>query len=88
MKEYNNLIEAYEKLNIKDKRKEITEEIKELLAVFCLLSLEKGITEHPLLHSNMNDNEMGTEEDFLNSTYSYLISIKEMIGRYFDEDII
>lgn len=86
MKEYNNLIETFEKLNKKNKRDEITEELKELLAVFCLISLDKKNTENPLLHSNMNDNENGTEDDFLNSTYSYLISIKEMIGRYFNKD--
>ena len=84
MNEYNELIEAFSHLNIKDKREQVNEELRELFAVCHLLMIDKGIDEAPLLHSDMNDNK-GTEHDFLNSTYSYLISIKENIGKYFDE---
>ena len=85
MEEYYNLLDAFDKLDIEDKRAEITEELRELLAVFCLFMMEKDIVDTPLLHSDMNDYEEGTEHGFLNSTYAYLISIKENIGKYFYE---
>lgn len=83
MNEFNKLVETFDKLNIKDKRTQINEELKELLAVCTMLINEKGIADMPLLHENMND-ELELEDDFLNSTYSYIISIKENIGRYFE----
>ena len=84
MTEYNNLIEKYRCLNIKDKREEIIEELKELLVICSILMKEKGIVDIPLLHPNMNDSEIGIEDNFLDSTYAYLISIKENIGKYFN----
>jgi hypothetical protein len=83
MNEFNKLVETFDKLNIKDKRTQINEELKELLAICTMLINEKGITDMPLLHENMND-KLELEDDFLNSTYSYIISIKENIGRYFN----
>ena len=62
----------------------ISEELKELLAICNVLLEEKGLKDNSLLHSFMNDHESGTETDFLNSTYAYLISIKENIGKYFN----
>ena len=39
-----------------------------------------------LLHHEMNDYKTeNNEDDFLNSVYSYVISIKESLGRYLDE---
>ena len=84
MTEYNDLMEKFNDLNIKDKRNEISEELKELLAICNVLLEEKGLKDNSLLHSFMNDHESGTETDFLNSTYAYLISIKENIGKYFN----
>lgn len=84
MTEYNNLIEKYRCLNIKDKREEIIEELKELLVICSILMKEKGIVDIPLLDPNMNDSETGIEDNFLDSTYAYLISIKENIGKYFN----
>ncbi len=85
MNEYNNLIEEFDNLNIMDKRDEIIAEIKELFSVFHIMLLERGIADTPLIHPDMNDDGNGTEDDFLNSTYAYLISLKENIGKYFYE---
>ena len=83
MNEYNNLMETFNELNIKDKRTEINEELKELLDVCGMLLNEKGITDMQLSHPNMNET-LETEDDFLNSTYAYLMSVKENLGRYFN----
>ena len=82
MEEYNELIEAFGRLNSNTKRDEILYEVQELFALFH--SLTGG--SDTLLHTDMNEYETGLgEEEFLNSVYAYLISTKENIGRYLDK---
>ena len=86
MREYNEVINSFCKLNTDIKKTEINSELQELLSVLHMLCLEKGLDSSMLLHHEMNDfkNE-NNEDDFLNSVYSYVISIKESLGRYLDE---
>lgn len=82
MEEYNELIEAFCKLDANTKRDEILYEVQELFALFY--SLTGG--SDTLLHREMSEYESGLSEDeFLNSIYAYLISTKENIGKYLDK---
>lgn len=82
MEEYNELIEAFTKLQPSTKRDEIMYEVQELFALFH--SLTGG--SDTLLSTEMNDyiNGLG-EDEFLNSVYAYLVSTKENIGRYLEK---
>ncbi len=86
MKEYSELINSFCKLEKEIKKDEINSELQELLSVLHMLCIEKGIDSSMLLHHEMNDYKTeNNEDDFLNSVYSYVISIKESLGRYLDE---
>ena len=86
MKEYSELINSFCKLEKEIKKDEINSELQELLSVLHMLCIEKGIDSSMLLHHEMNDYKTeNIEDDFLNSVYSYVISIKESLGRYLDE---
>lgn len=86
MKEYSELINSFCKLEKEIKKDEINSELQELLSVLHMLCIEKGIDNSMLLHHEMNDYKTeNNEDDFLNSVYSYVISIKESLGRYLDE---
>ena len=86
MKEYSELINSFCKLEKEIKKDEINSEIQELLSVLHMLFIEKGIDSSMLLNHEMNDYKTeNNDDDFLNSVYSYVISIKESLGRYLDE---
>ncbi len=74
MQEYQELLDAYSKLDINTKRNEIMYEVEELFSLFH--SLTRG--EDALLH---HEDDIG-EEEFLNAAYAYLISTKENIGMF------
>ena len=86
MQEYNDLIEEFDKLHTGDKRKELMNEMQELITVFQSLNMNKGKKPNLLLHPTMNDfKKEHSENDFLNAMYSYIISTKELVGEYFEE---
>lgn len=86
MKEYFELIEAFCTLDKSIKQIEINNELQELLSLLHVLCLEKNVDSKMLLHSEMNDFENNnSDEEFLNSVYSYIISIKESLGSYLNE---
>lgn len=86
MKEYKELIDSFCKLDKKVKHEEINNELQELLSFLHMLCMEKNLDSSILLHHEMNDYEKNNSEDeFLNSVYSYVISIKESLGKYLDE---
>ena len=84
--DYNNLIEAFSNLNKDKKRKEILEEIQEVLFIFHTLCKEKDENNKLLTNYRMlelNEKEMN-EEEFLNALYAYIVSMKDVIGKYFE----
>ena len=86
MKEYSELVESFCTLDKSTKQIEINSELQELLSLLHVLCLEKNVDASMLLHSEMNDFEKNNSDDeFLNSVYSYIISIKESLGRYLSE---
>lgn len=86
MKEYSDLINTFCKLEKNIKQEEINTELQELLSVLHMLCMEKGLNSSILLHSEMNDfRKDNSDDEFLNSVYSYILSIKESLGRYLDE---
>lgn len=86
VKEYKHLIDTFDKLHTGDKRKELMNEMQELLTVFQMLNINKGKKPNLLLHPTMNDyKKEHSENEFLNAMYSYVISTKELVGEYFEE---
>lgn len=82
MEEYNELVEAFSRLDSNTKRDEIMYEVQELFALFHTLTGGNDT----LFTSEMNDYETGLgEEEFLNSIYAYLVSTKENIGKYLEK---
>lgn len=86
MKEYNEVVDAFCGLTKETKQKEIKKELQELLTVLHALCIEKDTSSNLLLHEEMNDYEKNNSDDeFLNSVYSYILSVKESLGKYFSE---
>lgn len=86
MEEYKNLIDSFCNLQSNEKKTEIRDELQELLMVFHRLCKEKQSDVKILTHPEMNklDDPNVSDEEFLNAIYSYIISIKESIGKYLD----
>ena len=80
MKEYNELINDFSSIDIVKKRKEIINEIQEILMVCHKLSDSKDAI---LVHNNMKnlDKKDFSEEEFLDGLYAYIISMKEEIAK-------
>lgn len=86
MQEYNELINSFCDLKVEDKRNEVMKELQELMVLFQSLCISKQIKDSMLLHPEMNDYKKETgETEFLNSAYAYLISTKELVGKYLDK---
>lgn len=83
MQEYNDVINAFCNLDKESKQEEINKELRELLTILHALCLEKDNNANILLHEEMNDYKNNNSDDeFLNSVYSYILSIKESFGKY------
>lgn len=84
MEEYKSLIDSFCSLNKIEKKVEIRDELQELLMVFHRLCKEKQIDNKILTHDEMKkiDDINVSDDEFFNAIYSYIISIKESIGKY------
>ena len=84
-KEYADLIEEFSKLDKDIKHYEIKDELQEILALFYKLCKKKYSKDILLVHEKMKkiDDKNLSDEEFMDGVYAYLISIKELIGKYF-----
>ena len=88
MEELNKSFEEYmsefKLLNVSEKRTEIIDSIKELIAVFEQLAINYDIELHYLKNREINDlkNKVVSEDDFLEAELVYLEVAKNLIGEY------
>lgn len=79
-KEFNECIENYKKLNLKEKVQIAETEMKELMAALVEINIQKGYT--PKVLYNKEIRELDTFDDFVEATYVYINSLKELLGDY------
>ena len=79
-KEFNECIENYKKLNLKEKVQIAKTEMKELMAALVEINIQKGYT--PKVLYNKEIRELDTFDDFVEATYVYINSLKELLGDY------
>jgi hypothetical protein len=80
-KEY---IEEVKKLSTEDKREELLNSIKEIIAAYTALSKQDGINLNPLKSKEILDLKDGSEseDDFLEAAIAYLEVAKNLMGEY------
>ncbi len=83
MEEYNHYINEFVNLNVEDKREEIVNKLKELIATLEVIAKELNDPQPALLNREMIDlnQEDVSEEDYLEAVFAYLISLEDLIGR-------
>jgi len=80
--EFNNLMEAYKKLTLDDKKSNLLKEIKEMISVYMFLAKSNNIDIKLLTSSELFDLEKNTysDDDYFEATYAYLNILKEIIS--------
>lgn len=79
-KEFNECIENYKKLNLKEKVQIAETEMKELMVALVEINIQKGYT--PKVLYNKEIRELDTFDNFVEATYVYINSLKELLGDY------
>ena len=77
-------IEEVKKLPLIDKKKEVVDNIKELIAAIDYLAQEEGMQLHYLTSKEVLDinNENMPEEEYVEALLVYIENAKNMIGEY------
>ncbi len=80
---YNDMIEEYTQLSLKEKQTILLDEFKELVAIVDLLCKQEGIDSQLLLNRELLDikKEDASSDDYIEAAYVYLTSLKESLGR-------
>lgn len=80
-KEY---IDAFKKMQIPDKRKEIIRSINEVTAMFDMLASESSIQLSYLKSNEINELKDGyeSEDDYLEALLVYIENAKSILGQY------
>ena len=83
-KSFQEYMEEFKLLDVEEKRSEIIDSIKELIAVFDKLAENDNIELHYLKNREINDlkNKVVSEDDFLEAELVYLEVAKNLIGEY------
>lgn len=83
MEEYNSYINAFVNLDTDDKREEVVNKLKELIATLELIAKKLNDAQPVLLNREMIDlnQEEVSEDDYLEAVFAYLISLEDLIGR-------
>ena len=84
---FNEVIENYKRMSTADKRQEILNELKLLIAVFEKMCEDNGIEYRKIQSSEvlqLNDGKE-TEDDYLEATFVYVEYLKEVLGALFDK---
>lgn len=79
---FNEYVDKYKHLPLKDKKELVEKEIEELLVVLNALNEKYGDTPNVLFNSEILDlkKEDATEDDFVEAMFVYSYSIKELIA--------
>lgn len=79
---YNDYIEVFKQLPNEEKRKEIIDKVKDLIATMEKFSTDIGINHELLLNREMVDlNQQDvSESDYLEGLFAYLITLEETLG--------
>lgn len=82
-------IEEFTELDLKEKQKIVIDEFKEMLAVISKLCEDYKINYEILLNRELTDVTQTnyTEDDFVEATYVYIQSLKELLASYINENI-
>jgi len=82
--ELDNIVNLYKKLDIKDKKEEIINELKELIGIYDKLCSDLNIEHQTYINKELLDlnNENVSDEDFFEAVFVLILSLKELIGLY------
>ena len=86
---FNDYITEVKKLNTIEKRNELINSIKELIVIFETLSKNEKIDIHYLKNREILDlnNEVVSEDDFIEAALVYVEVAKNIIGEYLGKEI-
>lgn len=82
------VIENYKKLSISDKRQEIVNELKLMIAIFEKLCDDNNIQYREIKSREILDLKNGneTESDYLEAIFIYVEYLKEVLGSYLESN--
>ena len=84
---FNNLVEFYKKLPIDIKRKEILNEIEEMIFNYAKVCTKLDVMPDMILNKemlNLNKKDM-TEDEFLNALFTYLNALQDINAQFIDK---
>ena len=81
-KDFNEYVEKYKKLALKEKKELVESQFKELLVVIDSLNKRHGKDTKILYNRELQDlkNKNATEEDFVEAMFVYVHSVKELFA--------
>lgn len=81
-KDFNEYVEKYKKLPLKEKKELVESQFKELLVVIDSLNKRHGKDTKILYNRELQDlkNKNATEEDFVEAMFVYVHSVKELFA--------
>lgn len=84
---FENYIEEFKKLSVKDKREEVINSVKEIIAVFDKIARDDNIVLNFLKALEIDDlnKDKVSEDDYLEGLIVYIEAAKNMIGQYLYE---
>ena len=84
---FNDYIDAYKDLDIAEKRKEMINNIKEMIAMIEQTATDEGIVLNYLRSSEILDLDEGreSEDDYLEALLVYVENFKNILGQYLDK---
>ena len=86
---FHDYIEEVKKLPLMDKKKEVIDSVKELIASIDFLAQQNDIQLHYLVSKEILDitNENMPEEDYVEALLVYIENAKSMLGEYLSYNI-
>ena len=88
-KSFNDYVDEFKKLSIGEKRNELIESVKELIAGFEFLANQDNVKLHYLKNKEILDlnNDIVSEDDFLEAAIVYVEVAKNIIGEYLGKEV-
>lgn len=86
-KDFNEYIESYKKLKLKDKQELIETELKKIIVLLNTKNKELGLEESMLYNREILDTkkESVNNDDFAESVFVYINSIEELLADYINK---
>ena len=86
-KDFNEYIESYKKLKLKDKQELIETELKKIIVLINTKNKELGLEESMLYNREILDTkkESVNNDDFAESVFVYINSIEELLADYINK---